>query len=177
MTKAAGSKPGSIAGQPVRMAKGLSRGSSRCLGRGVGPSIVGGQPAENGRGAGPTVSVGVERVLYLAATDGAFQAALLEDRAAALEDRELLLEPEEQAILVSVSGEALASMIQSLRPPNHGRRRFMKAVAAASVVGGAAGVALSSGCVDDDLATGIRPEEDAAVDAGSDADPTDGGGS
>ncbi|MFH2007022.1 MAG: twin-arginine translocation signal domain-containing protein [bacterium] len=150
-----GEGPSIVGGQPTEKGRGA----------------VGGQPTEKGRGAGPKVSVGIERVLYLAATDGTFKAALLEDRAAALEDRELLLLPDEQAILVSVPDGALASMIRSIRPPDHGRRRFMKAVAAASVAGGVVGVTLSSGCVDEELATGIRPQEDAAIDASPDADP------
>jgi hypothetical protein len=125
------------------------------------------------RGAGKReVPVGVERVLYLAATDLSFRAALLEDRGAALQERDVTLAAGERAILETVPAGILESMIDAIRVEEHGRRDFMVAVAAVSAGAGVATVALS-GCQEDMSATGIRPPDDAEVSA--DASDLDGG--
>jgi hypothetical protein len=111
------------------------------------------------------VTVGVERVLYEAATDPAFRAALLRDRGAALAARDLALQPSERAVLANVTPGALAAMIDAIRVPEHKRRQFMKAVAAVSA--GAAGMVLVPGCPVADK--GVRPEQDAEVDLDADA--------
>jgi hypothetical protein len=118
------------------------------------------------------VSVGVERALYLAATEPTFRAALLEDRRSAISERGLGLGSGELAILENVPAATLESMIDAIRVEDHGRRDFMVAVAAVSVGAGAATVVLS-GCDGDMSATGIRPPEDAEVSA--DASELDGG--
>jgi hypothetical protein len=127
--------------------------------RGSGPSIVGGQPS-GGRGQeGPAVTVGVERILYDAATDDSFRTALLADRQGALADRGISLKPSEEAVLATVPDVTLESMIDAIHVPDHRRRRFIKAVAAVSA--GSAGVVMLNGCI---IATGVRPEDDADVD-------------
>ncbi len=126
--------------------------------RGSGPSIVGGQPT-GGRGEDPsTLPVGVERVLFEAASDADFRKALLADRRGALAERTIPLQPSEEAVLFNVSGPALEAMIDNLRVPDHKRRRFMKAVAAVSA--GSAGAVMMDGCW---VSTGSRPDEDAEV--------------
>lgn len=128
-------------------------------GRGSGPSIVGGQPS-GGRGAErATVTVGVERVLYEAATDRAFRRALLADRRAALADRAIALQPSEEAVLSTVPDATLASMIDAIQVPDHRRRRFIQAVAAVSA--GTAGVVLLDSCQAE--SGGHRPDEDGYV--------------
>lgn len=128
-------------------------------GRGSGPSIVGGQPS-GGRGVErAVVTVGVERVLYEAATDRDFRSALLAHRADAVAELGVVLKPSEAAVLANVSDAALGAMIDAIRVPDHRRRRFIKAVAAVSA--GTAGVVLLDGCLYAD--TGARPDEDAYV--------------
>lgn len=112
------------------------------------------------------VPVGVERALYLAATDPSFRGALERDRDRALSERGIRLQPSERAVLGNVSDAALASMIDSIRVPDHRRRKFIKAVAAVSV--GAAGLVYVEGC--DMAEDGIRPQDDGAVDGATDAD-------
>jgi len=107
------------------------------------------------------VTVGVERVLYEAATDPDFRRALVAERERALSDRGIKLKPAERAVLANVSDAALEAMIDSLRVPEHKRRRFMKAVAAVSA--GAAVSVLVQGCPMADK--GVRPDEDADIDA------------
>ncbi len=123
------------------------------------------------RGAlGREVPVGVERVLYGAASDPGFRAALLKDRGAALAG--MGLEVSERAVLENVPEASLVAMIDAIRVDEHGRRDFMMTVAAVSVGAGAATAALS-GCESDLSATGIRPDDDAEV--SSDASDLDGG--
>lgn len=95
------------------------------------------------------VSAGIERVLFLAATDDGFRAALMRDRGGAVEAAGLHLQASERAILQHAPAELLAGAIASLdtSQSNVQRRTFMKAVAA-STAGLAAAGAL--GCSDDD---------------------------
>jgi len=118
------------------------------------------------------VPVGVERALYLAATDSTFRAALMKDRRSALAEQGLALGAGERAILETVPAATLASMIDAIRVEEHGRRDFMVAVAAVSAGAGVATVVLS-GCDGDMTATGIRPPDDGEVTA--DASELDGG--
>ncbi len=127
-------------------------------GRGSGPSIVGGQPSGGSGQDRADVTVGVERILYDAAMDDAFRAALLADRQGALADRNIVLKPSEEAVLATVSDTTLESMIGAIQVPDHRRRRFIKAVAAVSA--GSAGAVLLNGCI---IATGVRPDDDGTV--------------
>ncbi len=114
------------------------------------------------RGGGTQeVTVGVERVIYEAATDPDFRRALVADRQTALVERGIELKPAERAVLFNVPNATLETMIDSLRVPDHKRRRFMKAVAAVSA--GAAGMVLVQGCPMAEK--GARPDEDAEIDA------------
>jgi hypothetical protein len=101
------------------------------------------------------VTVGVEQVLYRAATDPAFRNALLQDRTAALE--ELSLTPVEATILQGADRSALERMIDGVQMREHGRRRFMQGVAAVAA-GVATGAVVVTGisCV----VTGSRPNPD-----------------
>ena len=119
------------------------------------------------------VPIGVEKVLYLAATSPAFRRRLAEDRPAAIAAARVRLTDAERTTLLGVPARALDSMIDRIRPTEHGKRRFMKTIAAATV-SLAASVA-SEGCTnDDDWSGGIgpdipQPDDIAAVeDAGED---------
>ena len=81
----------------------------------VRTTIVGGQPRKR-----PTIRmsirVGLERVLYLASRDKGFRKALLNDREKALENAGLELSAGESAVLASVDGRALETMVNNVRP-------------------------------------------------------------
>ena len=105
------------------------------------------------------VPVGVEKVLFLAATDEGFREALLQDRDRAVEQQGLSLRDSERALLAAVSNEQLCVAIDGMdtSAPNVRRRTFMRVVAAsAATVASAAAL----GCSDDGVATGIRPDMD-----------------
>jgi len=112
---------------------------------GVGTTIVGGQP--QGRRPRPRakIPVGIEKVLYLAATEPEFRGALLRERLSAVEARGLELRQSEQAMLRAAPTTQLESAIDGLDLSEHNleRRRFMRTVAAAAVTL-AAGEALSA---------------------------------
>jgi hypothetical protein len=114
------------------------------------PTIVGGQPPRR-RFVRVGVPAGVERALFLAATDSAFREELLRDREAAVKRRGLELTPSEQAMLRLCPADQLESTIDSLdtSPTSLQRRGFMQAVAA-----GVAALAVG-GCGDDDVKTDI----------------------
>lgn len=132
---------------------------------GIGTTIVGGQPPTRRRPV-RNVPVGVERVLFDAAGDSAFRAALLEDRKRAIAQRGLELIDSERAMLMAIPAAQLQATINSLdvSPTNIERRSFLGAVAL-STMGVAVGVA---GCGDDDSA-GIRPDDVGLEDQGIDA--------
>jgi hypothetical protein len=110
------------------------------------------------------VPIGIEKVLYLAATDPAFRARLHEDRAAAVAGAKVRLSDVERTTLLGVPRPALEAMIARISPEKHGKRKLMKTVAAATV-SLAAGV-LTAGCdSDDDWSGGIRPDVPEDVDA------------
>ncbi len=114
-----------------------------------------------------TIPVGVEKILLAAATDPALREALLRERAGVAKTLGIELSSEEEAILQSAPEPTLRAMISGIRTPDHRRRRFMQAVAAASA-------AALVRCDEDDAdgvplmdAGGARPD-----DAGPDADAT-----
>jgi hypothetical protein len=112
----------------------------------VSKTIVGGRPRRR-KTYTINIPAGIEKVLYLASTDRAFRARLLEDRSGAMADRGIRLTATETAVLGNVSDATLGHMIDQIRPRMHGRRKFMRAVAVAAVTlaTGTAGVA----CEDD----------------------------
>jgi hypothetical protein len=138
-------------------------------------TVVGGQPPRHVR-AKNRVPIGVEKVLYLAATDAGFRRALLEEREATLARSGVRLTNVERTTLLGVPRAALETMISRISPQRHGKRSFMKTVAAATV-SLAAGVA-AAGCNEDE---GDRlPDTGDVVETGGDTadvediDPTRG---
>lgn len=110
------------------------------------------------------VTVGLEKVLYLAALEPAFREALLSDREGAIRARGLALQGSELAMLRLAPAPQLAASIDALdtSEANLARRGFMRAVAGAVTL--AAGSVLAGvGC--NTASDGVRP------------DPVDGGGS
>ncbi len=112
------------------------------------------------------VPVGIERVLYLAATDQTFRAALEADAEAAVAARGLNLRPSELGMLRAVPLDQLLASAGHMdaSPENLQRRSFLRAVAASAVTVAAADVV--AGCSDEDVSTGIRPETDYSIKAG-----------
>ena len=98
----------------------------------VRTTVVGGQPRKR-----PTIRmsirVGLERVLYRASVDRAFRKALLKDREGALKAAGMELSSGEAAVLASVDRDALATLIDNVRPEARKDHRFVKAVAATFV--------------------------------------------
>ena len=103
---------------------------------------------------GKQVPVGMERILYLAATDASFFQALLQDREAATAT--LGLRPSERAVLLAVPENQLRAAILGVdvSAGNLARRAFMGAVAASAATVAAA---TTLGC-GDDVSKGIRPD-------------------
>jgi len=140
-------------------------------------TIVGGQPPRKAK-ATARVPIGIEKVLYLAATKPEFRKRLLEDRAGAVARSGVRLTDIERSTLLGVPRPALEAMIGRISPERHGKRSFMKTVAAATV-SLAAGV-VAPGCNEE---SGPEPgldvpdtTEAADADAGDSADvePPDG---
>lgn len=125
-------------------------------------TIVGGQPRVK-RTHPVNIPVGVERVLYVAATDPEFRAALLRDRDRAAAERGFDLRPAEVAMLRVPTADQLGATIDRLdtSAPNVERRQFMRAVAATAVAA-AAGSALAA-CGDEEVTIDSQPP---AADAG-----------
>ena len=112
------------------------------------------------------VPVGMERVLYLAATDQAFRQELEADPEGAIAARGLTLRPSELAMLRAVPLEQLLRSVGHVdaSPENLKRRSFLRAVAASAVTVAAADAI--AGCSDEDVSKGIRPDMDMTIKAG-----------
>ncbi|MBI5526881.1 MAG: hypothetical protein HY897_11155 [Deltaproteobacteria bacterium] len=95
----------------------------------AGKTIVGGRGTVRKAGK-VSVPVGIEKVLYLAATDTAFKGRLFGNRSAVLADPILKLDESERAILGGVPDEQLLVMVENIDPQKHGRRKFIRSVAA-----------------------------------------------
>lgn len=106
---------------------------------------------------GNEVKIGVERVLYTAATDHQFRQALLAHRESALSARGMELSSTERAMLLGVTDEQLLANIEKMdvSPKNHQRRAFMRVVAAGAMTVAAADALAACGGEDN---TGIRPD-------------------
>jgi hypothetical protein len=104
------------------------------------------------------VPIGIEKVLYIAATEPGFRRDLLEDREAALRARDLELRSTELAMLRATPAEQLEAAIEGLdvSEQGSGRRRFMRTVAAAAVTL-AAGEVLTA--CEPNLDGGSRPDD------------------
>jgi hypothetical protein len=79
------------------------------------------------------VTIGIEKVLYLAASNDAFRSRLLVDREVALATARVRLSDVERTTLLGVPRSALETMIAHVSPVRHGKRRLMKTVAAAAI--------------------------------------------
>jgi hypothetical protein len=123
------------------------------------------------------VPIGVEKALYLAARDPQFRAALLDDRERTV--GRMKLTEAERTTLRAVPRAALQTMIDRLRPQAHGRGRFARTVAAASVTL-AASLSGAAGCVegddDGDAAVDVPPGDTAGDTADVPLPPVDAGG-
>lgn len=133
----------------------------------VRTTIVGGQPRKR-PAIRMTVKVGLERVLYLAATDRAFRTAVLVNRTAALKAAGLSLSDGEAAILDAVGADALDAMIDAVAPRSRPQRPFLRSVAATflTLATGTAQV----GC-EPPVSTGIEPDLDVYMQPDAGIDP------
>ena len=126
----------------------------------VRTTVVGGQPRKR-----PTIRmsirVGLERVLYRAAVDRAFREAFLKDREGALQAAGMELSAGESAVLSSVDGDALATMIDNVKPEDRREHRFVKAVAATFVT---LATGTASCNVWESQSAGIQPDDMVGVD-------------
>jgi len=124
----------------------------------AGRTIVGGRGTIR-KSEKVSIPVGIEKVLYLAATDPAFKERLFRDRAGVLADPAMKIDESERAILSGVPDGQLLGMIQNIDPEKHGRRKFIRSVAAcaASLVAGSVFVE----CGEEDKVGGITPGFDA----------------
>ena len=121
-------------------------------------TIVGGRPLAR-RKRKIRIPIGIERVLCKAAVDPVFRVALFDNREGALARLGEDLTAEETAILMSIPGENLATMVARIDPAKHTKRRFMKGVMAATLAAmtaGAGGLA----CDDSSGAKDVTPAID-----------------
>jgi hypothetical protein len=117
-------------------------------------TIVGGRPLDRRRRK-VKIPIGIEKLLCRAAGDPALRDRLVNDREAALAAFRDDLSPGEIAILTTVPAEALLTMIANIDLKQHGRRRFFRGVAAASL---AATTALGTiSCSESAQPAGIDP--------------------
>jgi len=79
------------------------------------------------------IPIGIEKLLFRAAGDPGLRERLMADRGNALAEFQEELSPSEVAILTTVPPEALNAMIANIDLKQHGRRRFFRGVAAASL--------------------------------------------
>lgn len=127
----------------------------------AGRTIVGGRGTARKSGR-VSVPVGIEKILYLAATDTEFRERLEHDREGVVSDPRLGLRGDEAAILRGVSAQQLAVMIDNIDPTKHGRRRFIQSVAACAASLAAGTVVVSCG---DDVDTVTRGATGGTIDS------------
>ena len=89
------------------------------------------------------VPIGVEKILWRAASDPAFCERLFADREAALDEGEEPLEPSERAMLTAVPDETLRAMVAHIDPKRHATRPLAEQVAIAAAIAVGTGVVLS----------------------------------
>lgn len=90
------------------------------------------------------VPIGVEKLLCRAAADPAFRQRLLHEREATLQQPDVELLDSEKTIVRSVPAATLSSMIDQIDLPRHGRKRFLRTVAACTLA--AAAVLTTTNC-------------------------------
>jgi hypothetical protein len=111
----------------------------------AGRTIVGGR----NRSSEPktmSIHVGIEKVLYLAATNPRFKERLLRAREETVADPALKLDEDEASILRDIPADQMALMIDRIDPDpvKHGGRRFIRAVATCAAA--LASSAILGGC-------------------------------
>ena len=122
----------------------------------VSHTIVGGRAVRRKR-VRINVPIGIEKILYRAAVNPAFKAALLADRAGTLEAHAVKLSSSESAILRSIPDATIELMIGNINPEKQGKRKFMKAVAAAAITIASGTMAVAvDGCGEP---AGIEPDD------------------
>ena len=117
---------------------------------------VGGRPRVRKK-AVLKVPIGIEKVVYRAAADPEFRERLFADRQGAVTHMGFNLLDSELAILLSVPNRSLAAMIDRIDPERHGRRRFMRKVAACALAVATSTVLLDASC---SAPAGCLPEPD-----------------
>lgn len=118
------------------------------------PTIVGGQPLGKREGVS-ALSRGIERIVLLAAKDGAFRKEFTHDRTAALQKAAIVLTEPERLILENISTGDILSMARCLSPRTERRkRRFLRAAATLAALTGL------HACTNDsaEATRGTRPE-------------------
>jgi len=135
-------------------------------------TIVGGRPRPANQAAGN--SLGVERVLLLAAGDGEFKARLLAEREAAIDESGVELSAAERAILLAAPEEQLREMIQRLTPAEPERREFLKKAAKTAAAGALLAIPwlFAEGC--GGASTGVRPDRPEPTEPPPSSGPTEG---
>ena len=112
----------------------------------AGKTIVGGRPLKR-RDMKMSIPAGIEKTLYKASIDAGFREQLFEDRFGTIEDHGLHLTELERRMLEAIPDSRLDAIISQIRPAQHGKRKFMKAVATAVVtLAAGTGAAVSGGC-------------------------------
>ena len=107
-----------------------------------------------------TAQAGIEQLLAMAAADGRFAVALLEDRQRAVEASGVVLSRAQQAVLDSVGEEALRGMILGMAgtQPEQLRRVFLgRAAAAVATLAGGVVLGTGAGCKRPDHEPGGAP--------------------
>jgi hypothetical protein len=103
------------------------------------------------------VPIGIEKVLVKAAASRGFRRRLLKEREAVLDELGEALSDTERTVLASIPASSLEKMVDRLDLKKHGKRKFIKAVAAAAFITAAGSAAV--GCFLP-VSTGVAPDED-----------------
>ncbi len=111
-------------------------------------------PLEKRRQSCTLIPIGIEKLLYRAATDLTFRDALLDHPRQTIAAAGYCLQASEQQVMESVSRDQLAAMIARIDPKRHGQRPFMRTIAAVAV---AAVTTTTVSCGPPPL-TGIAPD-------------------
>lgn len=124
-------------------------------------TIVGGQPPGNERRL-PTIPVGIEQLLAMAAVNDGFAAALRRDRQQAVRASGVQLSATEAGILAAIDAAALEQMVARVENaiPEPDRRAFLSRSAAAllALAAGTLGTAVSGCERQPSRVQGIRPQ-------------------
>ena len=118
------------------------------------------------------VPVNIEKALLLAAEDRSFLNALLDDRQLALEESGIRLTESEKAILNALPETMIQTLVSRLKPSTQRNRKFVRNVAAATVIGGMIIATATAGC--DSQTKGCDPDDYQDSDSEAGAGPDSG---